>query len=92
LNCVYREIFPTKEQLQEFDGIMAYFRTVQEQRFAWKNLGPRFADAFVSSRSPGSQANPFTGTAAPTPIDERRGKAATATERRVEATMSSLRI
>ena len=35
--------------------IMEYFRTLQEQRFAWENLGPRFAEAFRQLAQPKAQ-------------------------------------
>ncbi len=49
--------------------IMEYFRTVQEQRFAWENLGPRFAAAFRQIAQPNVSRQPVP---APAPVDQRQ--------------------
>jgi len=44
--------------------IMEYFRTVQEQRFAWENLGPRFAESFRQLAQPKVVKQPIPAPAA----------------------------
>jgi hypothetical protein len=53
---------------------MEYFRTAQEQWFAWENLDPRFAKPSARVAQPNA--------AEPPPIDERNGKPAAAAEKK----------